>query len=137
KKFVNKVWNASRVALMQIGHSKIQIKNIESQTELTQADKKILKQLKETSQKITKYLKDYQFGSAAHLVYDFFWHDFCDKYIESAKKQNDQKTKEILAYVLLNSLKILHPFIPFATEAIYQTLSFKEKELLMIEEWPK
>jgi len=137
KKFINKVWNASRFALMQIGDSKIQIKDPETQTESTPADKKILKQLKEVNRKITKDIENYQFGSAAHLIYDFFWHDFCDKYIESAKKQNDQKTKEIIAYVLINSLKILHPFIPFATETIYQTLSFKEKELLMIEEWPK
>ena len=138
KKFINKVWNASRFALMQIGDNKIKItENIEKLKDLTGADKKIIKQLKETNKEITKCLEDYQFGNAAHLIYDFFWHDFCDKYIESAKKQNDQKTKEILAYVLLNSLKILHPFIPFATEAIYQTLSFKKKELLMIEEWPK
>ena len=137
KKFINKIWNASRFALMQIGDSEIEIKDPESQKKLTSADKKIIKKLKETSQEITKDLENYQFGKAAHLIYDFFWHDFCDNYIESAKKQNDQKTKEIIAYVLLDSLKILHPFIPFATESIYQTLSFKKKKLLMIEEWPK
>ena len=142
KKFANKIWNASRFALQQIGNSKSQVpdsKQITSpkfQINLSPADKKILKQLKITSQKVTKDLEKFRFGQAAHLLYDFFWHDFCDKYIEAAKKQNTPQTKLVLAYTLLNSLKLLHPFVPFVTEAIYQKLPFKEKEFLMIEDWP-
>jgi len=137
KKFANKVWNASRFVLAQIGDLKLQIKSFKSQTRFTKADKIILKKLSETIQKVNSDLENFHFGQAAHLLYDFFWHDFCDKYIEKAKKQDDEKTKQILAYVLLNSLKLLHPFMPFVTETIYQQLSFKEKEFLMIENWPE
>jgi valyl-tRNA synthetase len=137
KKFANKIWNASRFALMQIGNEKIKMpKIIKSSKNLTAADKLILKKLKTTTQKVTTDLEKFHFGQAAHLIYDFFWHDFCDKYIECAKKQNNPQTKQILAYVLVNSLKLLHPFLPFVTEAIYQKLPFKEKEFLMIENWP-
>ena len=137
KKFANKVWNASRFALMQINKEKIKIPDNPNWKKTTKADKKILKQLNITTKKLDSYLETFQFGKATHLLYDFFWHDFCDKYIESAKKQDNAQTKQILAYVLLNSLKLLHPFMPFVTESIYQQLPFKEKEFLMIENWPK
>jgi len=137
KKFANKVWNASRFSLRQIGSQKFKIQDLRFKTGLTAADKRILKQLAAVSEKMTSELEKFHFGQAAHIIYDFFWHDFCDKYIETAKKQNNAQTNQILAYVLLNSLKLLHPFIPFVTETIYQKLPFKEKEFLMIEEWPK
>jgi len=130
KKFCNKIWNASRFVLGQISKSKIKNKK------LTSADKKILKALNKTIKSVNNDLENFRFGKAAHSLYDFFWHDFCDKYIEASKKQNDKKTKEILLYVLLNSLKLLHPFIPFITEEIYQKLPIKNK-CLMIENWPK
>jgi valyl-tRNA synthetase len=134
KKFANKIWNASRFVLGQIDQEKI---NLRLPQKLTAADKKILKQLKTVIQKTNKDLESFHFGKAAHLLYDFFWHDFCDKYIEVSKKQDASQTNQVLAYVLLNSLKLIHPFMPFVTESIYQNLPFKEKEFLMIEEWPK
>jgi len=134
KKFANKVWNASRFVLSQIGQEKL---IVQPAKKLTAADKRILKQLKTTIQKVTKDLENFRFGQAAHLLYDFFWHDFCSQYIEASKKQDTPQTKQVLAYVLLNSLKLLHPFLPFATESIYQNLPFKEKEFLMVEEWPE
>jgi len=139
KKFANKIWNASRFALIQIGDQKIKLPNKRSfaSLKMTSADKKILKQLATTIKEIETQLTNYHFGQAAHILYDFFWHDFCDKYIEMAKKQDDKQTKEILAYVLTSSLKLLHPFMPFVTETIYQGLPFKEKDFLMVEEWPK
>ena len=136
KKFANKIWNASRFVLQQIGNLK-KITNPKSQKKLTKADKKILKQLETTIKKVTADLEEYRFGQAAHLIYDYFWHDFCDKYIEAAKKQDNSQTKKILSYVLVNSLKLLHPFVPFVTETIYQQLPFKEKDFLMVENWPK
>ncbi len=90
-----------------------------------------------TTRKATEDLENFRFGQAAHSIYDFFWHDFCDKYIEASKKQDISQTRQVLAYVLLNSLKLLHPFMPFVTEAIYLKLPFKEKEFLMIEDWPE
>ncbi len=138
KKFANKIWNASRFALMQIGNEKIVLtKKQPSGQKITAADKKILKQLETTTKKIDTELNKYRFGQAAHILYDFFWHDLCDEYIECAKKQNNKQTKEILAYVLVNSLKLLHPFMPFVTESIYQQLPFKEGKFLMIETWPR
>jgi len=163
KKFCNKIWNASRFVLLnkpsQINtdfdslrspHRLTQIKN------LTPADKKILKALDKTIKSVNKDLGNFRFGQAARKLYSFFWHDFCDKYIEVSKtelsfmkakvkkrtkfsspKQNDFKTKKILLYVLLTSLKLLHPFMPFITEEIYQKLPLKTKKMLIIENWPK
>jgi len=137
KKFANKIWNASRFALLQIGDVKLPPDKISpTDKKLTSADKTILKKLKVTGKKITQDLENFRFGYAAHSVYDFFWHDFCDKYIEAAKKQDNLQTKQVLAYVLVESLKMLHPFMPFVTETIYQNLPFKKEKFLMIENWP-
>jgi len=76
----------------------------------------------------------YQLGHALRLLYDFFWHKFADVYIEKAKEQMSQETETILFFVLQESLKMIHPFMPFVTEAIYQNLPLKDKkEFLMIE----
>jgi len=141
KKFCNKIWNASRFVLMQIPSSELQIKGKFqiSNSKLTVADKKILKTLEKTVKSTDKDLETFQFGKAARALYTFFWHDFCDIYIEKSKSQKDKKnSQKILLYVLLNSLKLLHPFIPFLTEEIYQKLPIKnKKECLMVEDWPK
>jgi len=138
KKFANKIWNASRFALIQMGDQKIKLPSKKPASQkLTPADKRILKQLDATTKKVSTELEKYRFGQAAHLIYDYFWHDFCDTYIEAAKKQDNPQTKQILAYVLINSLKLLHPFVPFVTETIYQKLPFKEKDFLMVENWPE
>jgi len=139
RKFCNKLWNAARFLLMQ----KPPLINADSvrrfsliKKDLTSADKKILKVLEKTIKLVNKDLEGFRFGRAARRLYEFFWHDFCDVYIEKAKKQDNEKTKKILLYVLLNSLKLLHPLIPFITEEIYQKLPIKnKKKCLMIEEW--
>ena len=133
------MWNASRFVLGQIGNSKLQITNNKFDVKkLTAADRKILKSLDKTIKSINTNLERFQFGRAAHVLYNFFWHDFCDVYIEKSKFQKDKKnTQEILLYLLLTSLKLLHPFIPFITEEIYQKLPLKDKKgCLMIEKWP-
>jgi len=156
RKFCNKIWNATRFVLQQISKSKIKNQKSKSQikiqklnkNKLTQADKRILKALNRTTESVNKDLENFQFGKATQTLYDFFWHDFCDKYIEESKKQltdnfhdrekNQRKTEEILVYVLFASLKLLHPFLPFITEEIYQKLPLKNKKRgLMIENWPK
>jgi len=132
KKFCNKIWNATRFVLSRIS-SELEIKEVKPSTS---ADKKILKQLKSTTKSINEDLENFRFGKAAHTLYDFFWHDFCDVYIEASKQQDDKETQAILLYVLTSSLKLLHPFIPFITEEIYQTLPIKgKKQCLMIENW--
>ena len=138
RKFCNKIWNASRFALMQIGNAELQIRNANFKN-LTAADKKILRSLEKTQKSAEKDIEKYNFGRAARTLYEFFWHDFCDTYIEKSKIQKDKKTtRKLLLYVLANSLILLHPFIPFITEEIYQQLPIKnKKKSLMIEDWPK
>lgn len=132
KKFCNKIWNASRFVLMQIENYK------GGNNKQTAADKKILSALNKTVKSVNKDLENYQFGQAAHTLYDFFWHDLCDRYIEKAKEQKDERTKKILLDVLTTSLKLLHPFIPFVTEEIYQQMPIRnKKKCLMVEDWPK
>jgi len=136
KKFCNKIWNASRFVLQQAGNQESLARP--KSEKLTAADKKILKQLDCAIKSVDKDLEDFKFGKAAHGLYDFFWHDFCDIYLEKSKKQKDKKqTAKVLLYVLAGSLKLLHPFIPFITEEIYQKLPIKnKKKSLMIESWP-
>jgi len=136
KKFCNKLWNASRFVLMQVDQNLILDENSDLD-DLTPADKKILKALDRTVKSVNNDLENYKFGKAAHALYDFFWHDFCDKYLESAKKQKNEQTQQILLKTLLTSLKLLHPFIPFITEEIYQKIPLKNKEAcLMVTQWP-
>ncbi len=129
KKFCNKLWNASRFVLQQCPKKQYSFSKIEAKSS---HDKKILKQLEKTKKEVEKNLDNFLFGKAAHVLYDFFWHDFCDVYIEKSKKQNNEK---VLICVLFNVLKLLHPFTPFITEEIYQKLPIKKKQSLMIEKW--
>jgi len=128
KKFCNKVWNASRFVLGQNIRTS-QVLNIE------RADVPVLKKLEETKKSVEKYLENYEFGQALHLIYDFFWHEYCDKYLEEVKKNASEETNQTLLYVLVKSLKILHPFMPFITEEIYQQLPITNRKLLLIEDW--
>ncbi len=129
KKFANKIWNASRFVLLQIGNTKLQIQSPKSKTS---ADKKIISQLIKIKKSVDKDLGNYQFGQALHEIYDFFWHQFCDVYLEKSK---EELNAEILIYVLSESLKLLHPFMPFITEEIYQHLAIKNKKMLIVEKW--
>lgn len=134
RKFVNKIWNASRFVLLQIGNRKIKLKEkiIAKKT----FEKQILTSLKETIKFVNEALENFQFGKAAKKIYSFFWHEFCDKFIEEFKKERE-KNYEFLVFILLSSLKILHPFLPFLTEKIYQLLPLQKKKLsIMIEDWP-
>ena len=89
---------------------------------------------------VTKNIESYKFGEAAHAIYDFIWHDLADKYIEETKDKEDHETKNTLAYLLINCLKLLHPFMPFITEEIYSKLPIDPptggQKLLLVEEWP-
>ena len=141
EKFCNKIWNASRFVLLQTQSNRdpISVKALRGKEKrLTLVDKKILKALNIITKSVNKDLENFRFGQAVHKLYDFFWHDFCDEYIEQAKSQiKKENTKKVLLYVLLTSLKLFHPFIPFITEEIYQKLPLKDKKkCLMVEKWP-
>src|SRR3989344_1330180 len=83
-----------------------------------------------TKKEVTRLIDKYEFGQALHLLYDFFWHEFCDVYLETSKKE---PSVEVLRHVLCESLKLLHPFMPFITEAIWKHFGAKP---LIIEKWP-
>jgi valyl-tRNA synthetase len=132
KKFANKFWNISRYVLMKTGD--IEFNDHEP------GSHPIIMKAQETATLVTKNIEQFKFGEAAHILYDFIWHDLADKYLEGTKDKNDQETKETLAYVLTTSLKLLHPFMPFITEEIYSKLppsaGESDKQLLMVEKWP-
>ena len=128
RNFVTKIRNASKFVLSYEGTiKKTKIKNKD--------DKWIIDEMKKTNKKVTKYLDNYRFDLASYEIYHFFWHKFCDKYIELSKKRREE-AQVTLIEVLTCSLKLLHPFIPYVTEEIYQTIKRKDKKYLIIEEWP-
>ena len=140
KRFANKIWNAARFALSNLEDFEAQ----RFEPKFTTADEAILKELDEAAKKITKDLDNFDFHEAAQSAYHFFWHSFCDKCIEDVKKrlkepagEEDKKTAQyVLWKVLVDSLKLLHPFMPFITEEIYQQMPHRAKEALIVEDWP-
>ena len=118
RNFVNKIWNASRFVLMNLeGFTPEGVPNAD---ELELCDKWILTKFQETAREITDDLEKFELGLAATKLYDFMWSNFCDWYIELAKQglnggdeQRKKATQEVLYYVLLGTLKLLHPYIPF------------------------
>ncbi|KKS82666.1 MAG: Valine-tRNA ligase [Candidatus Wolfebacteria bacterium GW2011_GWC1_43_10] len=132
KKFANKLWNIARFILTKVGDDFdfSKPKKIDDATA-----KELIKKFEKLLERSEKQMEIYEFGQALHDIYEFIWHEFADKYIEYSKNKEDKETKQVLCYVLEKSIKLLHPFIPFVTEAIYQRLPKKEKEFLMIEEW--
>ena len=139
RNFVNKIWNASRFVEMLI--DRLNPKNVSLEIDklkLMDSDHEILKKLNNIITSTTKNLNNYRFGQASEDLYQFFWHEFCDVYIESVKDRTEEVIP-ILLKVLITSLKLLHPFIPFVTESVYQDLISKynlPKELLITSSWP-
>jgi len=141
KNFANKIWNASRFVLMNTKDYNPRVK-----ISLSTAQKKYLKSLGKIVKDATKLMDNFKFYYAAEKIYHYFWHTFCDKIIEESKPSFAKATavteRQAAQYVLLEifstSLKLLHPFIPFITEEIYQALPTKGKrKSIMIEKWPK
>jgi valyl-tRNA synthetase len=140
RNFANKVWNASRFIMMNM--EKADVKEV-ALTDLTMADKWILSKVNTLAKDVTENLDKYELGIALQKVYDFIWEEFCDWYIEMVKPRlwnDDDKTKAAaiwtLKTVLINSLKLLHPYMPFITEEIFCNLQ-DEEESIMISTWPE
>ncbi|MDO8663455.1 MAG: class I tRNA ligase family protein, partial [Candidatus Wildermuthbacteria bacterium] len=130
RNFANKIWNAARFVLLQT-----ETRGSQTSTSLLKSDFNTLKNLKKLTKDITKLMDDFKFYMAAEKIYHYFWHTFCDKIIEDCK--NGKVSKYALLEILETNLKLLHPFMPFITEEIYQKLPIKnKKEYLMIESWP-
>ncbi len=138
RKFTNKIWNAAKF-VMGSQNAETQI-NEENPDGITEADKKILEELKNLKESVGKDIEGFEFSKALHDIYEFFWHSFCDTYIEASKEQmkvdgQKENTQKVLFHVLSSSLKLMHPFMPFITEAIYEKLPIENKKLLLVEKW--
>ncbi len=141
RNFANKVWNASRFIMMNL--EKAEVPGEMSKDQLTAADKWILSKVNTLAKEVTENMDKYELGIAVQKVYDFIWEEFCDWYIEMVKPRlyNDGDTTKSAALwtlktVLVNALKLLHPYMPFITEEIFCTLQ-SEEESIMISKWPE
>ena len=131
--YINKIWNASRFVLMNISDLKeIKLENLKPE------DKWILTKYNKVIKSVTKHMDKYDFNIVGTELYNFVYDDFCSNYIEMAKYTiEDDSTKSVLCYVLTGILKMLHPFMPFVTEEIYQKLPIKEQESIMLSKYPE
>ena len=143
RNFANKVWNASRFIMMNF----VQNEGLAGQTadlsQLTQADKWILAKCRKLAKDVTALMESFDLGIAVQKIYDFIWEEFCDWYIEMVKPRlynEEDGTKAAALYtlktVLIDALKLLHPYMPFITEEIYCTLMGDESVSIMISDWP-
>jgi len=147
RNFANKLWNATRFVIKSIPDEKIDLKiNKES---LTVEDRWILSRLSHTEAIVDKLMTDFQFGEALSTIYDFLWNEYCDWYIELAKVRLNPENKDavtplpVLVNVLETALRLLHPFMPFVTEELWQNLKsrlpaeWQKTESIMIAKYPK
>ena len=139
--FANKIWNASRFALMNMDG--MTYDEIDFSGEKSVADKWILTRLNETIEHVTRLSERYEFGEVGRALYNFIWDDFCDWYIEMAKlplygedEAAKKTTRSILAHVLDQTMRLLHPFMPFITEEIWQNLPH-QGESITTAQWPE
>ena len=139
RNFANKIWNASRFILMNL--DKADSSNVEL-SDLAPADKWILSKLNTLAKDVTENMENYDLGVAVQKIYDFIWEEFCDWYIEMVKPRlwNDEDTTKAAALwtlrtVLTESLKLLHPYMPFITEEIF--LNLTDEETIMLSKWPE
>ncbi|STY43383.1 Valine--tRNA ligase [Listeria grayi] len=138
--FINKIWNASRFALMNMDGMTFEEIDLSHVKEVS--DKWILTRLNETIEAVTKLAERYEFGEVGRVLYNFIWDDLCDWYIEIAKislygedEIAKKTTKSVLAYTLDQTMRLLHPFMPFVTEEIWQNLPH-EGTSITVAEWP-
>ena len=139
RNFANKLWNASRFVMMHIGDSEPKF----DKDALTAADRWILSKVNSLAKNVTANLDAYELGIAVQNVYDFIWDEYCDWYIEMVKPRlynQENTTREAalwtLKTVLINALKLLHPFMPFVTEEIFTSIQ-SEEETIMLSKWPQ
>lgn len=133
--FINKIWNASRYVIMNLGD--FSIEDIDLNLEKSIADKWILARLNETVEQVTELFEKFEFGEAGRQLYSFIWDDYCDWYIEMSKEQltqgtdnQKQSTKSVLVHVLDQTLKLLHPIMPFVTEEIWEHIPHEGDSLV-------
>jgi valyl-tRNA synthetase len=140
RNFANKIWNAARFILMNLeGHDM----PAGLPDELTLADKWVVDSFNRTAKEVTENLEHFELGVAVQKLYDFLWDEFCDWYIEISKirlnsgdEEAAQNARRVLVWVMSSTMQLLHPFMPFITEEIWQALPH-EGDSIMVSEWPK
>ncbi|MCX7857813.1 MAG: valine--tRNA ligase [Deltaproteobacteria bacterium] len=144
RNFVNKIWNAARLSLTLLeGIKELSEESFRNDSEFL-PDRWIVSRLQRVTKRITDAIETYNFNEASIAIYDFVWHEFCDWYLEMIKPNlygkvstyDRKKTKKTLLFTLRSILKLLHPFMPFVTEEIYQMLPLKGMESIVIEKYP-
>jgi len=147
RNFANKIWNAARFVIQSIGEQPVRLpednRAIEKRKDWPVEDRWIVSRVFATAQEVNRFLDSLQINDAGRLLYNFFWSEFADWYVEAAKvrlKQGDRSPVPVLAYALQSSLRLLHPFMPFVTEAAWQhlrsTVERLEPESIMIAAYP-
>jgi len=144
RNFANKLWNAARFVISSLGDAVVDRPQLAQREAMPLEDRWIMSRLHRTAAEVDKLLTDFQVGEAGRRLHDFFWGEFCDWYIEMAKvrlKAGDQSPLPVLAHVLDVSLRLLHPFMPFVTEEVWQNLKrhlpSPEAEALIVALWPQ
>ena len=142
KKFTNKIWNIARFILENIEDVELKDKK-----DYQEKDIKILKKLNTEISFVTRHIEKYRMDLAAERLYHYVWHDVADKILEDSKKifetgkkEDIQSRKQVLYTILVTSLKLLHPFMPFVTETIWKNVPngfMKDEKLIMISKWPE
>ena len=132
--FINKLWNASRYVLMNTEDLNNDNYSLEN---LSIGDKWILTKMNKCIQKVRNHMEKYEFNVVGAEIYSFVWDDFCDWYIELSKINMNNTTKSVLITVLTNILKMLHPFMPYVTDEIYDKLPVKDNETIMLSSYPQ
>ncbi|GAA0396982.1 valine--tRNA ligase [Paenibacillus motobuensis] len=140
RNFANKIWNASRFALMNM--EGVSYEDIDISGNLSTSDRWILHRFNETARDVTRLIDSYEFGETGRVLYNFIWDDLCDWYIEFAKlsfygedADAKRKTQSVLAYVLDRTLRLIHPFMPYISEEIWQHLPHSG-DTITLAEWP-
>ena len=128
RNFMNKIWNSGRFV---INFLKDFDKDKKIDLKLEKEDIWILSRLSKVSRLANELIDSYEFGEISNILYEFYWHEFCDWYIELSKLRDDETNKYVLFEVFINSLKLLHPFIPFITEKLYKLILSEEKTILL------
>lgn len=131
--FVNKLWNASRYVLINMEDFKEENYTLQ---DLSLTDKWILEKLNRIIKSVRESMEKYEYHNVGNELYSFIWEDFCDWYIELSKANMNDTTKSVLLKVLTSILKMLHPFMPYVTEEIYQMLPIKDAKSIMISKYP-
>jgi valyl-tRNA synthetase len=144
RNFANKIWNASRFVMMNLDDDAAYVAVDPDTAKQTLADRWIMSRCQEVTGEVDRLLKRYDIGEAGRTLYDFIWNEFCDWYIELAKprlynkdNENDRRlVQHILWYVLQRTMQLLHPFMPFITEEIWQNLAH-QGDTIMNSQWPE